>query len=205
MVHIFGEFSFTLDKMTISLTLGLVTMANPCLGLDSFLVLITRILLVGGLIQTALIFWCCLSFCGTTVRVQAITQIKIQRVLFGIFIFAGVSFFICEVLALCAWIGFRRLKISLPTLEQPMLLSLDSYSSDEEQNMARLYGARCTPDPFLFVSSQLFYHGRLNDNWKESKAVKEKSMELFVLAALGKGEAPPRRYPSMGCSIKWQN
>ena len=132
MVHIFGEFSFTLDKMTISLTLGLVTMANQCLGLDSFLILITWILLAGGLIQMALIFWCCLSFCSTRVRTQAITQIKIQRVSFGIFVFAGVSFFICEVLALCEWIGFRRLKISLPTLEQPMLLSLDSYSSDPE-------------------------------------------------------------------------
>ena len=84
------------------------------------------------------------------------------------------------------------------------------YVVDEDQKLARAYNAVCTPDPFLFRfdpqapnSFSLFYHGRLNDNWKEAEKVKEKSMELFILAALEKGEEPEKRYPSMGCSIKW--
>ena len=84
------------------------------------------------------------------------------------------------------------------------------YVVDEEQKLARAYNAACTPDPFLFrfdpsvsTSFSLFYHGRLNDNWKEPEKVKEKSMELFILAALEKGSEPEKVYPSMGCSIKW--
>ena len=84
------------------------------------------------------------------------------------------------------------------------------YVVDEEQKMARAYNAVCTPDPFLFHfdptvpnSFSLFYHGRLNDNWKEPEKVKEKSMELFILAALEKGQEAEKVYPSMGCSIKW--
>lgn len=84
------------------------------------------------------------------------------------------------------------------------------YIVDEEQKLSRSYKATCTPDPFLFrfdpsvpTSFSLFYHGRLNDNWKEPEKVKEKSMELSILAALGKGKETEKVYPSMGCSIKW--
>ena len=84
------------------------------------------------------------------------------------------------------------------------------YLVDENQELSRAYNAVCTPDPFLFIfdksassSFSLFYHGRLNDNWKEPENVKENSMELFILAALERGEAPELSYPSMGCSIKW--
>ena len=81
------------------------------------------------------------------------------------------------------------------------------YLIDEDQKIAKAYNAVCTPDPFLFSRSEnkfsLFYHGRLNDNWKEPSNVKENSMELFILAALNKGLEPKKIFPSMGCSIKW--
>ncbi len=77
------------------------------------------------------------------------------------------------------------------------------YLFDADQSVARAYGAQCTPDPFLFQKGRLFYHGRLNDNWQAPEKVKEKSMELHVLAALGEGQRPESSYPSMGCSIKW--
>ena len=84
------------------------------------------------------------------------------------------------------------------------------YLVDEDQKLSRAYNAACTPDPFLFRfdpsvenSFSLFYHGRLNDNWEKAQEVKEKSMELFILAALGKGEEAEKSYSSMGCSIKW--
>ncbi len=88
------------------------------------------------------------------------------------------------------------------------------YLFDEDQSVAKLYNAVCTPDPFLFRNDdlkgdfKLFYHGRFNDNWKEPQKVKENSMDLFIQDAI-KGklvgvEVHPRKvYPSMGCSIKW--
>ena len=83
------------------------------------------------------------------------------------------------------------------------------YLFDETQEIARRYKAVCTPDPFLFYapdphsSFTLYYHGRLNDNWQDPKAVTESSMELYIQAALGQAAKPTQSYPSMGCSIKW--
>ena len=77
------------------------------------------------------------------------------------------------------------------------------YLFDADQSVAKAYGAVCTPDPFLFTDGELFYHGRLNDNWQNPAAVKEPSMELFIEAALGRRTAPEKSFPSMGCSIKW--
>lgn len=78
------------------------------------------------------------------------------------------------------------------------------YLFDGDQAVARLYGAVCTPDNYLFASGKLVYHGRINDNWQQPEAVKERSLELFVRSALGEQlKTPERTYPSMGCSIKW--
>jgi len=77
------------------------------------------------------------------------------------------------------------------------------YLFDEDQSVARSYGAVCTPEPFLFLRGQLFYHGRINDNWKEPEKVKEQSLKLALEAALGQGSLPDSIHPSMGCSIKW--
>jgi len=38
------------------------------------------------------------------------------------------------------------------------------YLADPDQKVAKEYGAKCTPDPFLLDwRHRLFYHGRLND------------------------------------------
>ncbi|MBE7440032.1 MAG: thioredoxin family protein [Spirochaetales bacterium] len=79
------------------------------------------------------------------------------------------------------------------------------YLFDEDQSIARAYRAVCTPEPFLFVRGELFYHGRINDNWKEPEKVKEESLKLAIKAALGEGSLPESIHPSMGCSIKWVN
>lgn len=77
------------------------------------------------------------------------------------------------------------------------------YLFDEDQSVAKAYGAQCTPDPFLFVSGKLFYHGRINDNWKSPADVKEHSLDLQIQRALKKSTPTDKWVPSMGCSIKW--
>lgn len=78
------------------------------------------------------------------------------------------------------------------------------YLEDKDQSVAMRYGAECTPDIFVYDSeSKLAYHGRVDDNWKEERAV-EKQELAEALEALIAGETPKKEQnPCMGCSIKW--
>ena len=67
------------------------------------------------------------------------------------------------------------------------------YLYDESQEIARAYGAACTPDFFGYNSDlELQYRGRLN----------ELLSAMTQIADSGKG--PQTQTPSMGCSIKWR-
>ncbi len=78
------------------------------------------------------------------------------------------------------------------------------YLFDKTQEIAKLYGAVCTPDPFLFdKDKKLIYHGRL-DNAKDPYTDPTKEDIIEVLAAYFEGKSIPEAVPSMGCSIKWQ-
>ena len=139
MVHKRGRYTFAFDKATNSLTLGLIGMSDR--SLDSFFIcytLITVTLLAGSLIQFVLILWCwwfntLVLVYGTTVRAHALLQRKIERLTSGIFFFDGASFLCCAAVG-CAVISFsvRTRNTPVSILEKPMLLSLDSYSSDPE-------------------------------------------------------------------------
>ncbi|MFH0896225.1 MAG: thioredoxin family protein [Bacteroidota bacterium] len=80
------------------------------------------------------------------------------------------------------------------------------YLQDPAQEVARLYGAKCTPDIFVYDAEQkLAYHGRIDDNWKDAEAAKKHELDE-ALVALVKGETPDLdQKPSMGCSIKWRD
>jgi peroxiredoxin len=80
------------------------------------------------------------------------------------------------------------------------------YLIDETQDVAKAYGAVCTPDFFGYNANlQLQYRGRMDESGagKDSGEVRR---ELFLamkqVAATGKG--PEHQVPSMGCSIKWR-
>ena len=78
------------------------------------------------------------------------------------------------------------------------------YLIDDTQEVARAYGAVCTPDFFGYNSKLgLQYRGRLDESRKES--VDGARRELFEamkeISMTGKG--PKNQIPSMGCSIKW--
>jgi peroxiredoxin len=80
------------------------------------------------------------------------------------------------------------------------------YLFDESQQVAKAYGAVCTPDFFGYNKSmQLQYRGRLDASRKEA-AADDVKRDLFdamkQVAQTGRG--PEQQIPSMGCSIKWK-
>ncbi len=79
------------------------------------------------------------------------------------------------------------------------------YLVDETQEVAKKYGAMCTPDPFLFNSQkQLVFHGRIDNSMKPDDAVTEKTM-INNIQKLLSGEKIEKDFdPSIGCSIKWK-
>lgn len=91
-------------------------------------------------------------------------------------------------------------------IEKIKALGIDfPYLVDEGQDVARAFKAQCTPDIYLFDQDhRLFYHGRIDDNWKdESRVTREELKEAMNNLAAGKA-SPKNQMPSMGCSIKWR-
>lgn len=79
------------------------------------------------------------------------------------------------------------------------------YLIDEGQDVARSYGAVCTPEFYVFDGNRkLAYHGRFDNNWKEPDKVTREDLKEAIEGLL-KGQAPSGdQTPSMGCSIKWK-
>jgi peroxiredoxin len=80
------------------------------------------------------------------------------------------------------------------------------YLYDESQEVARAYGAVCTPDFFLYDENRrLVYRGQFDDSRPGQAAdVTGKDLQTAV-AALLKGDPPiEHQTPSVGCSIKWK-
>ena len=80
------------------------------------------------------------------------------------------------------------------------------YVHDETQDVARAYGAVCTPDFFGFNADlKLQYRGRLDESRKET-APPGARRELFeaMLQVARTGDGPHDQTPSIGCSIKWK-
>jgi len=79
------------------------------------------------------------------------------------------------------------------------------YLYDESQQVARAYGAVCTPDFFGYDAQlKLRYRGRLDSSGKEERdgATRELFDAMKTIAA--GGVAPAIQNPSIGCSIKWK-
>jgi peroxiredoxin len=79
------------------------------------------------------------------------------------------------------------------------------YLYDESQQVARDYGAVCTPDFFGYdAESKLRYRGRLDSSGKQASpdAVRELYAAMRLVAE-GK-PAPAGQNPSIGCSMKWK-
>ena len=81
------------------------------------------------------------------------------------------------------------------------------YLYDESQEVARAYGAVCTPDFYGFNAAGLLqYRGRLDAGRRDPPppdAPRELHEAMKMIAATGKG--PREQLPSIGCSIKWRS
>ena len=79
------------------------------------------------------------------------------------------------------------------------------YLIDETQQVARDWGAVCTPDFFgLNAAGELQYRGRIDDAkmGDAGSRTAELRQAMQLVAATGRG--PEAQTASMGCSIKWK-
>ena len=80
------------------------------------------------------------------------------------------------------------------------------YVWDETQQIARDYGAVCTPDFFGFNASlELQYRGRLDASRKDIVADAPRDLFDAMVTVAKTGKGPAQQIPSMGCSIKWKH
>lgn len=94
------------------------------------------------------------------------------------------------------------------------------YLFDESQEVAKTFGAVCTPDIFVYNKERkLAYHGQLDDSRpslgtvaantmfkkeiNNSKA-RAKDLENAIRALLADRKPNENQKPSIGCSIKWR-
>ncbi|MCB1956936.1 MAG: thioredoxin family protein [Rhodocyclaceae bacterium] len=81
------------------------------------------------------------------------------------------------------------------------------YVFDEDQTVARAFGAVCTPDFFGYDRNlRLQYRGRLDASGMQP-APADARRELFeaMQQVARTGHGPEHQIPSIGCSIKWRN
>jgi len=80
------------------------------------------------------------------------------------------------------------------------------YLADETQEVSRAFEAQCTPDLYLFDNSgKLYYHGRIDDYWKDEARATRQELADAVDAMLAGEPAPQPQHPTIGCSIKWND
>ncbi len=79
------------------------------------------------------------------------------------------------------------------------------YLFDESQDVARVYGAVCTPDFFGFNEKlELQYRGRLDASRTTPVADARRDLFEAMKAVAQTGKGPAEQIASMGCSIKWK-
>ena len=80
------------------------------------------------------------------------------------------------------------------------------YMYDETQEVARTYGAACTPDFFLFDSARsLVYRGQMDDSRPgNGKPVTGADLTSAIDAVIEGNPVASDQKPSIGCNIKWK-
>lgn len=81
------------------------------------------------------------------------------------------------------------------------------YLYDETQEVAKAYGAECTPDFFVYDKDlALVYRGQLDDSRPSNKIpVTGKDLRNALDCILRNTPVPEDQKPSIGCNIKWKS
>ena len=80
------------------------------------------------------------------------------------------------------------------------------YVFDETQDVARVFGAVCTPDFFGYNAAlDLHYRGRLDASGRELALHAPRELFDAMVQIAGTGRGPARQTASIGCSIKWKH
>ena len=80
------------------------------------------------------------------------------------------------------------------------------YLFDETQEVAKAYGAMCTPDFFgLDADLGLQYRGRLDESRMDTVPGARRELFEAMLQVARAGKGPDEQVPSIGCSIKWKS
>jgi len=80
------------------------------------------------------------------------------------------------------------------------------YLYDESQDIAKAYGAACTPDFFVYDSNhRLQYRGQMDDSRPgNGKLVTGADLQAALDSIRGGRVPSDKQTPSMGCNIKWR-
>lgn len=80
------------------------------------------------------------------------------------------------------------------------------YVVDQTSEVAAAFGATRTPEVFLFdAQGVLVYHGAVDDNAKEPKAVKSPWLQQAVMSVAAGQPVATAQTKALGCSIKFRN
>jgi len=80
------------------------------------------------------------------------------------------------------------------------------YCYDESQDVARAYGAVCTPDIFLFNAEHaLYYQGQFDETRPGQGRAHGGDLKKAAASLLAGEPGPSATHPSVGCSIKWKS
>ena len=79
------------------------------------------------------------------------------------------------------------------------------YLVDEDQQVARSFGAACTPDFFLYDRSRrLVYRGQFDETRPGEGEPHGADLECAIEAVIEGRPVPAEQHPSLGCNIKWK-
>lgn len=79
------------------------------------------------------------------------------------------------------------------------------YVVDATSDVARAFGATRTPEAFLFdAKGELVYHGTIDDNSRDAKAVKSRWLSDAVIAVASGKPVSEAETKALGCSIKFR-
>jgi cytochrome oxidase Cu insertion factor (SCO1/SenC/PrrC family) len=80
-----------------------------------------------------------------------------------------------------------------------------AYAVDATSNVARAFGASHTPEAFLFdARGKLVYHGAVDDNAQDAKAVKSRFLANAVTAVAAGRKVATAETKALGCGIKFR-